>query len=91
MLNEIFLLIFSIVVFFFLVRDTYLAWFQPKKYVKLLRKYYHFQISLFPFLRKFGYMDEDLALRSNKYALLFLLLFDFVFLFAVLAQVVNKF
>jgi hypothetical protein len=84
---EIIALIFVGVILFYLVRDTYLTLNKPDEYLKILRKHYQFQISLFPFLRRMGYSDEKMALKSSQIALPLLMIFGTVVFLGILIQV----
>ena len=85
---DIIALIFVGVILFYLVRDTYLTLNKPDEYIKILRKRYQFQISIFPFLRRMGYPDEKSALQSSKFALPLLMIFcGVVFILGILIQV----
>ena len=84
---EIIALIFVGVILFYLVRDTYLILNKPDEYIKILRKPYQFQISLFPFLRRMGYPDEKSALQSGKFVLPLLMIIGTVVFLVTLVQV----
>jgi len=80
---EIIALIFVGIIFFYLVRDTYLSLNKPDEYIKILRKRYQFEVSLFPFLQGMGYPDEKFALP------LLMIFFGAVFSLGILFQVFN--
>ena len=90
-MEAVFVLVIWILMMFFSIRDTCLAYFKPKDFIQVIRNRRHRYLNLFPFLRNFiPYPDENFILQSNKVMLPIIIMFLIGGLIFVLIQILIR-